>query len=66
MWARRGAATNRCPVFEITAQSIVWLEEFAAWKTIGGANLWELPAKTAEAFCVLENVVRTEREHEPG
>lgn len=66
VWMGGGAAVSRCPTWEVSGQSTGWLEEFAAWKTIGGVNLYELPAKTADAFCVLENLVRAEREHESG
>jgi len=63
VWMRRDAATDRCPKSEVTGQSMAWIEEYAVWKTVGGVDLYELPARTADAFCVLENLVRAEREH---
>ena len=31
------------------------MEEYVAWKTVGGAAWTQLPARTVEAFCVLES-----------
>lgn len=54
VWARGPAVTEACPRTEITAASHAWLELFAAWKRLGGGNVWDLPAKDAEALGVLE------------
>jgi hypothetical protein len=40
-----------------------FLEEFSAWKAGGGGNLLRLPARTAEAFFVLEQELRAEQNH---
>jgi hypothetical protein len=45
------------------AESIRFLEEFSAWKAGGSMNLLELPARTAEAFFVLEQELRSEQNH---
>jgi hypothetical protein len=37
---------------------------FAAWKRLGGGNVWELAAKDAEALGVLEEEWEKERRHE--
>ena len=63
VWARREVTTTRCPKGSITAASLKWLEEFAVWKSGGGQRLMALPAKTAEAFFVLENELRAEQNH---
>jgi hypothetical protein len=51
---------TRCPVSEITAASLSWLEEYAVWKLAGGMTLRSLPARTVDAFVVLENELRKE------
>jgi len=38
----------------IKAQSLAWIEQYVAWKTVGGADWTRLPARTVEAFCVLD------------
>lgn len=55
MWARRGVATEICPVSYITGQSLAWIEEYAVWKMLRAPMIEELPAKTVEAFCLLES-----------
>ena len=35
--------------------SLGWIEEYVAWKVLGGLELHQLPARTVEAFCILEN-----------
>jgi hypothetical protein len=54
VWARKRVVATTCPVSYITANSQAWIEEFTAWKTIRGVELYSLPARTVEAFCVLE------------
>jgi len=61
VWIRKHAVAAECPVSYITPQSAAWLEEFTAWKLLGTRpRLDALPAKTVEAFCVLENEYRRE------
>jgi hypothetical protein len=38
----------------VTPQSQEWIEEFLMRKFTGGAELWEWPARDADAFLVLE------------
>lgn len=40
---------------------MAWLEEFHAWKLLGGESYGSMPARTVDAFAVLENELRTER-----
>jgi|SRR5579872_320588 len=61
VWARRGRATFTCPVSYITADSVAWIEEFSVWKLMTYASYAPMPARTVEAFCILENEVRMER-----
>jgi hypothetical protein len=54
VWARGHAAATECPKSYISAESIRWIEEFSVWKAGGITDLKKLPARTAEAFFVLE------------
>jgi hypothetical protein len=51
---------HTCPTSFITSESIALLEEFHAWKLIGGSDFYELPARLVEAIFVLEGEVRAE------
>jgi hypothetical protein len=64
VWARKGVVVDTCPVSYISAQSLAWLEEYAAWKALRPPALWELPAKTVEAFCLLEKEMLREASDE--
>jgi hypothetical protein len=55
VWAKAGAVAHSCPKSFITPESLAFLEEFWAWKLIGGASYTDLPARLADAFCVLES-----------
>ncbi|MCP5112754.1 MAG: hypothetical protein GY953_18160 [bacterium] len=52
---RKSIALTSCPVSYITPRSLAWIEEYVAWKVLGGVELHRLPARTVEAFCLLEN-----------
>jgi hypothetical protein len=54
VWARRGVAVETCPVSFISAQSLAWIEEYAAWKILRAVSIEQLPARTVEAFFLLE------------
>ncbi len=64
VWVRKGVATDSCPVSYVSAESLALVQEFQAWKLIGGCSVYELPSKTAEALCVLENELRAEMKSE--
>jgi hypothetical protein len=63
VWARRKTAMMECPRSYITAASLSLVEEFFAWKAGGGGNLMNRPARTAEAFFILEREWKAEIEH---
>jgi hypothetical protein len=63
VWARREVAAFSCPKALIRAESLRWLEEFSAWKASGGIHLMRLPARTAEAFFVLEQELGAEQNY---
>jgi hypothetical protein len=46
----------------ITAQSLYFLEQFGFWKEFGGASIWSVDAKTADALLVLEHAWRMENQ----
>jgi hypothetical protein len=60
VWARGRTALSSCPRSYITSESIALLEEFHAWKLLGGANPYDLPARLVHAIFILENELRTE------
>jgi hypothetical protein len=60
VWSRESVAITSCPVSYISPESVSFLEEFHAWKLFGCPNIYELPARAAEAFYVLETELRSE------
>ena len=40
------------------------MQEFQAWRLFGGSDVFTLPARTVEAFCILENELRAEMRSE--
>lgn len=64
VWARARVATDRCPVSEITAESNALIQEFQVWKLFGRLDAFSLPARTVEAFCILENELKAEMNSE--
>ena len=63
IWARGGVGLTDCPVSHITAESTSLLEEFHVWKLFGCSDFYNLPARSVEAICVLENELRMEYAH---
>ena len=61
VWARGEVTARICPQGSIRAESLRWLEEFTVWKAGGCPRLTHLPARTAEAFLVLEQQLRAEQ-----
>jgi hypothetical protein len=61
VWLRGQVAVACCPTSYVTAESLALLDEFHAWKLIGAGNVYELPARSVEAFFVLENELRAEK-----
>jgi len=60
VWARGGVATECCPTSYVTADSAIYIQEFNAWKLFGGSGVYSLPARTVDAFIVLEHELRSE------
>lgn len=49
-----------CPKSLVTGQSATWMEEYSAVRRLGLADLTALPARTAEAFLVLDREMTME------
>ncbi len=64
VWARKRVATDQCPKTEITAESQGWVEAFHVWKTLGGRDWQNLPAREVDALMTLEKELRAERNDE--
>lgn len=62
VWARKAVGVTSCPTSYITPESIALVEEFHAWKLFGSTDWRALPARLVEAFFVLENELRSERD----
>ena len=60
VWGRRKVFLDTCPKSFVSAESIGLVEAFGAWKLVGSGDFASLPARTADAFCVLENELRAE------
>lgn len=62
VWARGDVVSARCPKSIITAQSLLFLEQFRWWKELGG-SVWSIEAKNAEALVLLEREWRMEMQN---
>jgi hypothetical protein len=62
VWARGSIVSARCPKSIVTAQSVLFLEQFRWWKELGG-DVWSIEAKNAEALLLLEAEWRTEMQN---
>ena len=63
VWTRRHVATDVCPQSFITAQSLGWIEEFLVWKRLGLNLTFDLGARQAEAFIILEEQLSLEKQN---
>ena len=53
----------QCPKSIMSAQSLIWLEEYYAWRLLGGGDLSGASARQVDAFCVLEGELKAEERH---
>jgi hypothetical protein len=63
VWARKGVTLSTCPTSYITGESIALLEEYGVWKVFGHADYRRLPARLADAICLLERELTGEKNH---
>jgi hypothetical protein len=60
VWNRGRSALSTCPTSYISAESVALIEEFHAWKLLGGGTFYALPARLVEAIFILETELRAE------
>jgi len=60
VWARGGVSTTECPKSLISADSLVFLEEFNIWKRFGCGDARRMNARVADAIALLEDELRLE------
>ena len=60
VWARGGVSTTECPKSLISAESLVFLEEFNIWKRFGCGDARRMNARVADAIALLEDELRLE------
>jgi hypothetical protein len=60
VWVRRNVMVTSCPRSYISAESLSYVEAFFVWKAGGPQSLFDLPARLAEAFLILEREWRGE------
>ena len=60
VWARADVFSTQCPKSVITAASLSYLEQYAAWKQLGGCDPGVLDAKAADAIVLLEQAWKRE------
>lgn len=60
VWGCKRAVADTCPKSMITAQSITWIEEFLICKRLFHGFPFDLSARQAEAFLILEEELLSE------
>ena len=63
VWARGPVLLTECPRSFIRPESLTLLEEHHVWRMGGNGDLREYPAKSVEAFTVLESELLREKNH---
>ena len=66
VWARGGVSTTQCPKSLISAESLVFLEEFNIWKRFGCGDAQRMNARVADAIALLEDELKREVERSAG
>jgi hypothetical protein len=64
VWTRRDIHTTCCPKPLIHPETLSWLEGYAVLKKLGGALAFSSPAKTVDAYVLLEDLTLKERVHQ--
>jgi hypothetical protein len=65
VWARKGVAVSACPKSVITGDSLALLEEFQARRAFGDfSSVGDMPARSVDAFQMLEQLLVKERSDE--
>ena len=66
VWARGGVSTTQCPKSLISAESLVFLEEFNIWRRFGCGDAQWMNARVADAIALLEDELRLELKRSAG
>ena len=66
IWGRHGVSTRQCPKSVVSAESLVFLEEFNIWKRFGCSDTRRMNARVADAIALLEDEWRRELERSAG
>jgi hypothetical protein len=61
VWTRSRIHTEVCPKSLVQPESMAWIEEFAAWRRLGGLRMDRMSARQVDAFLILEEELRTEQ-----
>ncbi|HSM79811.1 MAG TPA: hypothetical protein VLT57_19375 [Bryobacteraceae bacterium] len=61
VWARKHAASERCPKTVITADSAAFLEAFHIWKVTASPIGGTVDAREVEALLLLEQELQAEK-----
>lgn len=62
VWAGRSIHTTQCPKSLITSDSIDWMERHYLGRMFGFADLFSMPARTVEAFLLIETELASEKQ----
>jgi hypothetical protein len=63
VWIRRNIVLQSCPVSYVRSESEAYLEQYLVWRRFGGVDVRELPARTVEAFLIIDGELEKEREY---
>jgi hypothetical protein len=63
VWVGRSVRLTECPKSMLSAESVGWIEQYQIARAFGFGRLYGLPARTVDAFCVLEAERSAEREY---
>jgi len=66
VWARGGVSTTECPKSLISAESLVFLEEFNIWRRFGCGDARRMNARVADAIALLGDELKREVERSAG
>jgi hypothetical protein len=61
VWARGDVVTEECPRSSVMrGTGLTYLDEYGAWRLSGRGDLRDYPAKSAEAFGLLDSLAAKE------
>jgi hypothetical protein len=63
VWIGRTVRVTECPKSMASADSITWIEQYYVARAFGFPDVQALPARTVDAFCVLEAESSAEKDY---